>query len=144
MAIVNLPAYTQLAGRMPLWAGKNCYYDGDFTSPGNLCNDNTGTAAVGMAVNQYIRVYYPTPMEAQNYRQFGNINNTGDGRYTLEYMGLDGAWHVWDTLIPVRVTADWGGLVAPLGGIILIAIRLTVSVLDTAGGNSINELDIRY
>ncbi|MBA7665617.1 hypothetical protein ES703_73691 [subsurface metagenome] len=113
---------------------------GTASTPANINDDNTGTLTTG-DLNQNWEVDLGRDFFIYQYRQFGNVNNTGDGRYKLEY--YNGSWHDWITNIPVRTTADWSAWAA--GPVVLCSkIRLTVTTQDAAGRNYIMELEVAY
>ncbi len=80
----------------------------------------------------------------KQYRQFGEVNMNGTGRWKITY--FDGEWHDWETGIVIRTTADWSGWVEPAAGVVLCSrIRLICTTVDTAIGQSrVGELEIKY
>ena len=117
---------------------------GTFQHYSERINDgDVGTYSEAGTIDQYTEVDFGVPYKIKKYRQYGNVNNNGDGSWKIQYW--DGAaWQDWETGIVTRVTADFSAFVAPAAGIkTTTKIRLVCTAVDTKPGSMINALEIR-
>lgn len=110
----------------------------------NINDNNTASIAQTSGVNEYAEVEFDLPVVIRQFRHFGDITMTGDGRWKLQY--YDGEWHDWETGIEIRITANWSDWTFPVAGAKLCSkIRLVTTTVDTAiGASEIGELEIKY
>ncbi len=138
------PAYAAVAAAPPLLAPlfRTNAATGTFqTNPAAINDNDTATTALAGAVDQYAEVNLGRDFLIYQYRQYGNVDNTGNGVWKIQY--YDTAWHDWITGIPIRITADWS---AWAHGTIVIAnkIRLVCTTVDNVGTSRIRELEVAY
>ncbi len=114
---------------------------GTMTSPERI-NDNLFVSpALADAVDEYAEVNLGRDFLIYQYRQYGEVNNTGNGLWKLQY--YDTSWHDWITGIPVRKTADWS--VWAVGSIVIgNKIRLVCTTVDALGSSRLAEFAVAY
>lgn len=119
---------------------------GTFASfPQRINDNNTGTQAAANAEGQYAEVDLGLIRGISGFRHFGQIDNTGEGRWKLQYWSMaTHAWIDWVLEIPVRTTADWSGWDSSGGDIIGSKVRLVCTTVDGSTFNRIMQLEVRY
>ncbi len=118
---------------------------GDFASnPQNINNNAVGTAAGANNINQYAEVTFSCPTKITQWRQFGNDQNTGDGRWKLQYLNVSNVWTDWQTAIPVRTTEDWSNWDSSAGEVVALGFRIVCTTVDTNTFSNIEELEVKY
>ncbi|MBA7522490.1 hypothetical protein ES705_14609 [subsurface metagenome] len=130
----GVPALTPALFRANAATGTFSYH------PENINNNDTGDDVYADAVDQYAEVDFGGSYLIYAWRQFGDVNNDGSGRWKIEY--YDGSWHDWVTGAPTRPTGDWSDLSYP-GLVTCSKIRLVCTTLDDANDkNWLTELEI--
>jgi len=112
------------------------------TAPEDINDNNTNSSALANAVDQYAEVDLKGLFKIKQWRQFGDIGNSGDGVWKIQYMDAENAWQDWVTGIAVRTTADWSGWSTETE-VKAIKIRLVCTTNDT-NDSEIGELEVKY
>jgi len=117
---------------------------GTVATPERLNDNNTGTSIQGAPIGEYAEVDFGKVVKIDQWRQFGDANNTGDGSWKLQYKDVNGDWQDWVTGIATRAAASWSGM-ASESEVTTFAIRLVVTAVDTGlGENFMGELEVFY
>lgn len=135
---------SELASRLTEAIFQSRAATGTMTNPQNLNDNDTGTLAIGDAVDEYAEVDFGTVLQIKQYRHYGNYQNNGNGKFKLQYW--DGAaWQDWETDITTDAIGMWSDWISPAAGVkAALKVRAVVTLLDTSGANRIAELEIRY
>lgn len=96
---------------------------GTMTTPSALNDDDMGTTCQSGSINEYAQVLFNSATIITQWRQYGDTNHTGDGRYKIQILDASGTWVDWQTDIPVRVTADYGGWDSSAGEVVTAGIK---------------------
>lgn len=117
---------------------------GTMTNP-HLVNDGgmPGAAADAQQDEDSV-VMFPAAGLINEYRQYGNAGNNGDGTWRLDYMDAEGVWHVWVASFATRAAASWSAWDGSGGEVVAIGIRLTCTLRDTSGWSYIGELEVVF
>jgi len=118
---------------------------GTIAGPDNINDNNTGTFALADAINEYAEVTFGDLVTIKRWRQFGNTDNDGTGRWKIQYWNVEtDAWVDWVTGIVIRTTADWSGF-STESEVITTKIRLVCTTVDDLNADSrIGELEVIY
>lgn len=118
---------------------------GTFTNNPEYINNNAVDAyAQARNVNEYAEVILPAALQITQFRQYGDVQLTGDGVWKIQYLDIAGAWQDWVTGISTRGTSDWSNWDSTGGTVTALAIRLIATTMDTFTINYIRELEVKY
>lgn len=115
---------------------------GTMSNPSNLNDNDPEDWTFESEIGDYCEV----PLKGvsiDQWRQYGHTDNTGNGRWKLEYKDTSGNWHDWVTDIPVKTTAAWTTMSSE-AVVSAIAIKLSITTVDTAGNSFIGELEVYH
>ena len=112
----------------------------------DVLNDNTFViTAFADAIGEYGQIDYPYPVLVTKVRQYGHINNNGDGVWKLQYLNLGTQLYVdWITGISTRTTNSWSAFTSSTRAR-TTSVRWVCTTVDTGDTRSyIRELEVIY
>lgn len=117
---------------------------GDALNASNINDNNTAGVSTQGTLNQYWEIDLGSLMLVKQFRHFGDAAMTGDGRYKIQYIDLDGVWVDVKTDIVAESAGAWTAF-ANLDKVVLTSkIRFVVTTLDTLTVNRLWELELKY
>ncbi|KKN72879.1 hypothetical protein LCGC14_0405830 [marine sediment metagenome] len=114
--------------------------------PARINDNDTGTIGGHNAVGEYIEVDFGKVVYIKRWRQYGEFNNGGDGRWKIQYYNLaTHAWTDWVTGLATRSTRDWSGY-STVTEVLTDKIRSVCEVVDTfsGAGSQFREIEVIY
>lgn len=117
---------------------------GTMSDPEKINDASTTTAAFAYGLDEYAEVDFGKLVIIKRWRQYGNTINDGNGTWKIQYWDVTGeAWVDWVTGIATRKLSSWSSYTTETVKL-TTKIRLVATLIDGAGRNIINELEVIY